>query len=106
MAATALNPNFTWMHLFRAWSHEAPVNFTAAITGLKMAVELGDSGGMATAEPAYALARNGRRNEAIAALEQAADKHSPMIVFIRAEPVFVPKRRDPRFQALIKRLRF
>lgn len=139
-AAMALNPNFTWMHLFRAWSYEARGNFTAAIADLKLAVDLGDSGGMATAELAYALARNGRnneagdllsriqatsrqrfvsgfvfarayeglgrRNDATAALEQAADEHSPMIVFIGAEPIFDPMRSDPRFQALIKRLRF
>ena len=46
----------------------------------------------------------GRREEAIGVLNQAADERSPMVVFVKAEPIFDSMRGDPRFQALPKRL--
>jgi hypothetical protein len=46
----------------------------------------------------------GRREDAIQALNQAADERSPMVVFVKAEPIFDSMRGDPRFQALQKRL--
>ena len=44
----------------------------------------------------------GRREEAMRALIQAADERSPMIVFIKAEPLFDPLRNDARFQSLVR----
>jgi len=48
----------------------------------------------------------GRRDEAMAALSRACDDHSPIIVFIKAEPVFDEWRTDPRFQTILRRLHF
>jgi TolB-like protein/Tfp pilus assembly protein PilF len=48
----------------------------------------------------------GRRDQAMAALAKACDDHSPIIVFLKAEPVFDEWRADPRFQAILRRLHF
>jgi TolB-like protein/Flp pilus assembly protein TadD len=46
----------------------------------------------------------GRRDEAMAALARACDDHSPIVVFLKAEPVFAEWRADPRFQAILRRI--
>ncbi|MCX6625991.1 MAG: tetratricopeptide repeat protein [Acidobacteria bacterium] len=46
----------------------------------------------------------GRRDEAMAALARAVDDRSPVVIFLKTEPVFDPLRRDPRFQPLLKRM--
>jgi TolB-like protein/Tfp pilus assembly protein PilF len=48
----------------------------------------------------------GRRDEAMAALARACDDHSPIIVFVKAEPAFDEWRADPRFQTILRRLHF
>ena len=90
----------------------------------ELAHALGRSGGRQEAEailerlvaesrrryvPAFDLARAyeglGRRDEALAALTRACDERGPMVAFLKVEPVFDPMRADPRFQALLRRLR-
>jgi TolB-like protein len=46
----------------------------------------------------------GRRDEAMAALAKACDDHSPIVVFLKAEPLFDEWRPDPRFQAILRRI--
>lgn len=45
----------------------------------------------------------GRNDEAMTALEQAADDHSTSMVYARVDPSFDPIRSDPAFQALLAR---
>ncbi|MCU1235916.1 MAG: hilA 8, partial [Candidatus Solibacter sp.] len=46
----------------------------------------------------------GRRDEAMSALVRACDDRSPIIVFLKVEPVFAEWRSDPRFVEILRRL--
>ncbi len=47
----------------------------------------------------------GEYDEALTWLERAVDDHSSLIVWMKVEPMFDPLRDQPRFQALLKRVR-
>jgi TolB-like protein/Tfp pilus assembly protein PilF len=46
----------------------------------------------------------GRRDEAMAALARACDERTPLVLFLKSDPVFDPMRPDPRFAALLARM--
>jgi adenylate cyclase len=46
----------------------------------------------------------GRRDEAMSALMRACDDRSPIILFLKVEPVFAEWRSDPRFPEILRRL--
>jgi serine/threonine-protein kinase len=48
----------------------------------------------------------GEPNEALAWLERAYEERANMMVYLKVEPHFDPLRRDPRFQALMKKMGF
>ena len=52
--------------------------------------------------PVYAA--TGRKEQAIALLERAIAEHSNAITSIKVDPIYDPLRRDPRFEALLRRL--
>ena len=47
----------------------------------------------------------GEREQALAVLEKAADERFNLMVFLKVEPLFDSLRSEPRFVALIERLR-
>ena len=47
----------------------------------------------------------GHRDQAIDMLEKFFVEHSPVIPTLKTEPVYDPLRSDPRFQALLRRVR-
>jgi serine/threonine-protein kinase len=55
---------------------------------------------------AQVFAQQSRNDEAIAALQQAWAAADPGLTFLQIDPMFDPVRKDPRFQALIRRLDF
>jgi serine/threonine-protein kinase len=66
--------------------------------------------GMAKTSPmppihmAFLYTHTGDYAKAIDYLERAYDEHSGDMLFVNVEPTFDPLRRDPRFQALMKRM--
>jgi TolB-like protein/Tfp pilus assembly protein PilF/DNA-binding winged helix-turn-helix (wHTH) protein len=48
----------------------------------------------------------GNKDEAFRWLEKAYDAHSASLVSLKADPTYDPVRSDPRFQAMLRRLRF
>jgi TolB-like protein/DNA-binding winged helix-turn-helix (wHTH) protein len=48
----------------------------------------------------------GRKDQAIALLQEAYEKHSNAVLSLKVEPEFDSLRSDPRFQDLLRRLRF
>jgi serine/threonine-protein kinase len=48
----------------------------------------------------------GQRDEALAAMSQACDERSPMLLFACAERIFDPFRGDPRFHEILRRMNF
>ena len=46
----------------------------------------------------------GQREKALMAMERAADERSPMVVFLREEPIFHEFLGEPRFHSLLHRL--
>ncbi len=61
--------------------------------------------------PSYALAvihvGLGEKEQAFAWLEKAYEEHDPfLVIFVRPDPAFDPLRADPRFQSLLRRMKF
>lgn len=50
-------------------------------------------------------AQLGEKDEAFAWLQQAYEKHSPGMIYLRVEPRFDPLRSDPRFQEWLRRMK-
>jgi tetratricopeptide (TPR) repeat protein len=132
--AIALGPDLRWPHAFQAMclmetgrEDEARVIFDAiegAGPWLSMAAtlahrqgreadaqrdlalmqrEMGDAGYFQYAE---VFAQQGRNDEAIAALEHAWTARDAGLPFANVDVLLDPVRKDPRFQAIIKRLDF
>ena len=55
-------------------------------------------------DAAYIQLALGRRNEALAGLEQAVDQHSERMLWLRVDPRVDAVRGDPRFQRLVNRI--
>ncbi len=68
--------------------------------------EIGAGGGYVSPSSwAVAYLGLGDRAQALTWLERAVDDHSSLIVWMKVEPMFDPVREDPRFQALLDRVR-
>ena len=48
----------------------------------------------------------GDKNQAFAYLDKAYDEHNDYLIYVKVEPLFDSLRDDPRFQALLQRIRF
>jgi hypothetical protein len=55
---------------------------------------------------AQVFAQQGRKEESLAALNQALAAVDPGLAFLQIDPMFDPLRTDPRFKRLIERLAF
>lgn len=63
-------------------------------------------GDSAVYQQAQVLAQLGRTDEAIAALDRSWDVKDPGLLSMAADPFVDPVRKDPRFAALMKRMKF
>lgn len=55
---------------------------------------------------AYIYSTLNEKDLALAALEKTFERRSPVILYIKVEPMFDPLRDDPRFIALLKKIGF
>jgi tetratricopeptide (TPR) repeat protein len=53
---------------------------------------------------AWVYAGLAKKDEAFASLQKAAEQHSPLLAFLKVEPIFDPLRSDPRFAALLHQM--
>ena len=68
-----------------------------------MQESMGDSGHFQYAE---VYAQQGRKDEAIAALESAWQANDTGLTAIKVDPMLDPLRSDPRFSAIVRKLDF
>ena len=69
------------------------------------AARAGEAAGMAPIVVAMAWALGGEPTRALPAIERGIERRDAFILWTRAYPMFAPLREDPRYQALMARLR-
>jgi hypothetical protein len=52
----------------------------------------------------HAYIATGRKEEALALIEQSSREHSNLVTTLKVEPALDPLRGDPRFQELLRRV--
>lgn len=78
---------------------------TAAATAIVRALEERSRG--AYLDPlcvAWVYAGLAKKDQAFASLQKAAEQHSPLLTFLKVEPILDPLRSDPRFAALMHQM--
>jgi TolB-like protein/Tfp pilus assembly protein PilF len=131
-----MHRNYRLLHTYLATAYIAKDTYPEAIAELRQGIELSGAGGWERAMLAYCYAHVGRMAEArkllmdvrsgdggaynialahvglgetdqaFAALEQAVDTRMGAFNEVNADPLFDPLRGDPRFAALLHRMRF
>jgi len=105
-SARKVEPLIDWSTAMLAWTHAAAGDRAAAE---KLVGELASKASHGWV-PAYALAIGhlglGDKARAIAELEKAYDERSWFLAYLKVDPEFDSLRSEPRFQALLRRMKF
>jgi serine/threonine-protein kinase len=134
--ALEMHRNYRLLHAYMAAAHIAKGTYHEAIAELQKGIELSGAGGWERALLAYCYAHVGRvpeartllaevragdadayqialahvglgeTDQAFASLEKAVDARRGAFNEVNADPIFDPLRADPRFAALLHRMRF